>query len=360
MRLVTIIIPAYNHERYIGACIESAIAQTYSNLEILIIDDGSQDGTGAVARSFGDNRIRYYHQKNKGAHAALNRGLTLARGDYVALLNSDDMFHPQKIETAMNEFEKDRSLAMVVSDCTFIDANAGEIRRSSSADYCRFLTDKQAGFYGCGELQLELLTGNFLISTSNPVARTKILLDEGGFANLRYVHDWDLYFRISRRHKIRYLQQPLFSYRYHGQNTIRENKKFLRLEEAFVLADHLLNLKFSKNQAGVDLYYKLYCALFPATDTKQLSLFLTLINRFGRDTILKRLVNFETANALPENIFVTEISGWEILKRIVHDVAKSPKLFLLAPLQIFWVVLPRAWRTKIRNIFRHIENRMSL
>jgi glycosyltransferase involved in cell wall biosynthesis len=100
--LVSVIIPVYNGERIVLGAVRSALAQSHRNLEIFVVDDGSTDGTGAVLAAIGDARVRVLHQANAGTAAARNLALALARGQYIAFLDSDDRWFPDKIETELN------------------------------------------------------------------------------------------------------------------------------------------------------------------------------------------------------------------------------------------------------------------
>ena len=101
--LVSIIVPVYNTGEYLAPCVESLIAQTYQNLEIILVDDGSTDGSGAICDDFAcrDERIKVIHQKNSGVSAARNAGLKAALGDYLTFVDSDDLLVPSALETAM-------------------------------------------------------------------------------------------------------------------------------------------------------------------------------------------------------------------------------------------------------------------
>ena len=84
--------PAYNHERFVGAAVESVLDQTYADLELIVIDDGSTDRTGEIVQSYADPRIRYIHQENQDAFNALNRGMSLSEGSYISIIHSDDVY----------------------------------------------------------------------------------------------------------------------------------------------------------------------------------------------------------------------------------------------------------------------------
>ena len=110
--LVSVIIPVYNGERYLGAAIESVLAQTYRPLEVIVVDDGSTDGSAAVARGFGE-AVRCYSQENAGQAAAQNAGVEAARGDYFAFLDADDLWAENKLELQMKAFADDLELDIV-------------------------------------------------------------------------------------------------------------------------------------------------------------------------------------------------------------------------------------------------------
>lgn len=95
--MVSIVTPAYNAGSFIAETIKSVLAQTYGNFEMIIVDDGSTDNTAEVIRSFSDPRIRYLHQKNAGQSSARNAAIAVARGKYIALLDHDDIFYPNKL-----------------------------------------------------------------------------------------------------------------------------------------------------------------------------------------------------------------------------------------------------------------------
>ena len=111
--LVSVIIPVYNYERYLAEAIESVLSQTYQNLEIIVVDDGSTDHSGEVAQSFASRGVRYCQQVNAGIGPARNKGVELARGDFLAFLDADDRWPLEKIERQLKAFDNDPALEMV-------------------------------------------------------------------------------------------------------------------------------------------------------------------------------------------------------------------------------------------------------
>lgn len=123
---VSVIIPAYNGDRYLAEAIDSVLAQTDSNYEIIVVDDGSTDDTARVVRQYGD-RLKYFHQKNQGVAASRNLGLAAARGNYIAFLDQDDFFLPHKLATQFALLEENSALGMVNSGWEIVD-EAGSAR----------------------------------------------------------------------------------------------------------------------------------------------------------------------------------------------------------------------------------------
>jgi len=103
--LVSCIVPVYNGERYLAETLDSILAQTHQPVEIFVIDDGSTDRTAAVAATFGP-RVQYFRQENAGEAAARNRGLSMAQSEYVAFLDADDLWHPEKLDRQIAQFEE--------------------------------------------------------------------------------------------------------------------------------------------------------------------------------------------------------------------------------------------------------------
>ena len=113
--LVSILIPAYNAEKWLGAAIASAVGQTWHQKEIIVVDDGSTDGTPAVARQFESNDVRIVTQPNQGAAAARNKAFSLSRGDYIQWLDADDLLSPDKVAHQMQRAEQTRDRRMLFS-----------------------------------------------------------------------------------------------------------------------------------------------------------------------------------------------------------------------------------------------------
>lgn len=139
MPKVSIIIPAYNAEKYIIATLESILAQNYSDFECVVVDDGSSDNTLAVVRTFNDARVKMVAQPNSGGPAKpRNVGIAAASGDYIFIFDSDDIMMPQKLKTYMDLFEQNSSVDVIFSDFQVIDEQGKVLSESFLSEYQSF------------------------------------------------------------------------------------------------------------------------------------------------------------------------------------------------------------------------------
>lgn len=223
---LSVIVPAFNHEAYIVAALHSVLAQTLGDLELIVIDDASRDGTWDAIQSIRDPRLRALrHDDNRGAHATLNEGLGLARGDILAILNSDDAFHPERLERMVNALGNTPRLAF--SDVAFIDSHGQPApdheRARDYAAACALCAAQPPASW--------LLTANLAITTSNFVFPRALLRQVGDFSDLRYTHDWEWALRASADEAPVWLREPLVYYRVHPTNTLAEDDVWRHIHE---------------------------------------------------------------------------------------------------------------------------------
>jgi len=204
--LVSIVIPVYNQEKYIKACVESVLEQDYENLEIIVVDDGSTDATPAILKEFG-KKIKYIRQENRGPACALNCGIRLARGEFVGWLGSDDMYLPGKIKHQIQKFQENNFLALIYTDYIIIDSEGKELRVSQ----CPSLPPEQ--------LSKVLLVANF-INGSTVLMRKKCHEKVGYYdENLKASMDGDMWFRLLEYgYKFGHIPVPYVKYRWHPAN----------------------------------------------------------------------------------------------------------------------------------------------
>ncbi len=234
--LVSVIMPAYNHEAYVAEAIQSVLAQTFHDLELIIVNDGSTDHTEDVVRGFDDMRIRYFSQSNHGAHQALNRGISLAQGEYIAILNSDDVFIQDRLERLLDISQRDHS-DFLITDIHLIDGDSRVIDDPSHW-WLKWYGDLKQKFQQASSPAVAFLAGNYAISSSNFFFRASLIKQIGPFRPFRYILDYDFAFRAVHANPQAFsflIDQKLLNYRIHSRNTIAENPLLANIETLYFL-----------------------------------------------------------------------------------------------------------------------------
>ncbi|MFX0000780.1 MAG: glycosyltransferase [Candidatus Hodarchaeota archaeon] len=208
---VSIIIPVYNGSNYMHEAIDSALNQTYENIEVIVVNDGSNDNgkTAQIAKSYG-NKIRYFSKENGGVSTALNLGIRMMTGEYVSWLSHDDVYYPEKIEKQI-EFLRNEPDKNIIVHCDFdvIDSKSniiGEYRiKDTDTDKFRYALITGGPIHGCTPLI------------------PKLCFDEVGLFNeeLRTVQDKDMWFRISEKFKFKHIPDKLIKSRSHPEQGIK-------------------------------------------------------------------------------------------------------------------------------------------
>jgi glycosyltransferase involved in cell wall biosynthesis len=202
--LVSVVIPAYNSRAYIGEAIDSCLAQTYPNCEIIVIDDGSTDDTADLVKSRYGDRIRYIYQGNAGPGAARNRGIEAARGAFIQLCDSDDLLLPQKIARCMEVFQQPE-VGVVYTNYRYVQE---DVRTPRDIPTPPLLS---------GEVFCDLLLSDAnVILTSTTLIRRAALLEVGRFderPDLRCAEDWDLFLRLAAKYQYASIDEELVFYR---------------------------------------------------------------------------------------------------------------------------------------------------
>ncbi|MFZ1327049.1 MAG: glycosyltransferase [Candidatus Contendobacter sp.] len=232
---VSVVIPLYNHEKFIEAAIESVLNQTTAPAEIIVINDGSSDHSHLVMQRLSEQypQIHYCTQPNQGAHATINAAIAKASCPYIAILNSDDLYQPRRLERCLQQMLADPAVAMVVTAIEGINEK-GETIELVWYDYYKEEYQKT------GDLFLALSDGNFLLSSSNVFVKKNIFDELGNFAYFRYAHDLDFFLRLLTHHKrIIFIDEPLLKYRIHQSNTIREDHHKVFLERDKIVAFYI-------------------------------------------------------------------------------------------------------------------------
>lgn len=255
--LISVIIPNYNYGAYVAKAIDGVLAQTYSNIEIIVVDDGSSDDSLAVLEGYG-NRITVVPQKNQGVSVARNNGVARSRGEFVAFLDADDIWLASKIEEQLARFaEEDSVIGLVHCSMSYIDKNdqlVGEI------------LEGKEGWVADDLLQLE--EGVTIGIGSTGLVRRAVFDEVGGFdPRQTTAADWDFSYRVARKYMIGFVNEPLVLYRIHSSNMhanigAMEHDVKIGFEKAF--ADDSPNVQCIRNQCYGNFHYMLAGSYFRA------------------------------------------------------------------------------------------------
>jgi glycosyltransferase involved in cell wall biosynthesis len=195
MPAVSVIIPTYNRARFLGEAIESVLNQSYRDFELIVIDDGSEDETEQIVRSYG-NHITYHFQKNAGISCARNKGLHYARGEHIAFLDSDDLWKKQKLHTQMDYFKKNADARICYTDESWIRNGLRVNPKKIHQKYSGWI------FHHCIPL--------CIISLSSAMMHRKLFQSVGSFdEQLPACEDYDLWLRVSLVTPIHFIPKQL-------------------------------------------------------------------------------------------------------------------------------------------------------
>lgn len=238
---VSIIIPTYNRSKLIIRTIESVLAQTFSDFEIIVVDDGSTDNTRGILKEHIDSgKIKYIYQNNAGPARARNNGIRNARGEILAFLDSDDEWTQDKLEKLMGLFKEKGQDILVYSDIEYVDVNG----------------DKKGNLFSKtkpheGKVAKKMLADNFVATSSVAVAKS-LIEKAGGFPEFKLPigEDYYLWLKIAGFADFYFVNEPLVKYRVHS-GQITTNKKDVLMSFLILYWKILLN---KKEFEGIDYF----------------------------------------------------------------------------------------------------------
>ena len=272
MDLISVIIPAYNHQDYIEKCISSVAAQDYSNKEIIIINDGSTDNTNRVVVDLLPEisskfvNVIYKNKENEGIASSLNLGLSLAKGEYIVTLASDDFYIDNKAFSKLHNLaSQDEKIGLVWSDCQIVNDKGKRVSWDSFRSIVNFEEDITSAKYNSfveyfmhnrQDVDLsfikyeDLLKGNFI---ANVLFLKKSIVEcLGGYE--MGLEDWSMWIKILQDHKIKYVDECLGAYRWHSSNLSHN----MPLDIVTKTIDFLLTQKeFCKSKGLVDTWSRI-------------------------------------------------------------------------------------------------------
>jgi alpha-1,3-rhamnosyltransferase len=250
MPLVTAVVPVYNHDKYVIESIRSVINQTYHNIELIVINDGSKDGSHERVLSLSEIcnqrfvRFEYINRQNIGLSATLNQALSMANGKYFSAIASDDIALPGKIESLVSALEaKGPEYAAAFGNALFIDGHSCKLWLSQRGiassvgngavyeNYLDFRTnggsvvDYRGSDFGAFST---LLAHNYLPAMSNLV-RTELIRQVGAWTNGNASEDWEMWRKLSKQYRFVYIDEPVALYRWHDGNSVKIIRDQLKL-----------------------------------------------------------------------------------------------------------------------------------
>ena len=252
--LVSVIMNCYNGEKYLREAIDSVYAQTYENWEIIFWDNASTDKSAEIAKSYIDKLKYFYGEKNIPLGAARNKALEQCNGDYIAFLDVDDLWMPDKLGKQIPLFYRDSKTAIVVSNAIQFNETG------SSALFCkkRPIT---------GHVFRELLT-NYFICLSTAVIRRRALVDLNAWFDTRFSHieEAELFTRIAYTWNLDYVDEPLAKYRIHKESSSYLRRDLSPKETEMMISKYIklypdFEKLYSKELLGLKYYTQYYFAL---------------------------------------------------------------------------------------------------
>jgi glycosyltransferase involved in cell wall biosynthesis len=207
MPKVTVVIPAYNAMRYLPETMETALAQTFIDFEVLVVNDGSTDHTAEWVSQVTDPRVRIVSQENKGLAGARNTGIAHAKGEYIAYLDADDLWEPTKLEKQVRCLDENPEVGLVYTWTALADQDGKSTGRVISS-------------HAEGNVWQELIEFNMVCCGSTPLIRRSCFDVVGLFSpDVSPSDDWDMWLRIANKFSFGVVKEPLIRYRQHPSNS---------------------------------------------------------------------------------------------------------------------------------------------
>jgi glycosyltransferase involved in cell wall biosynthesis len=232
--LVSVVVPAYRHARFVGHALDSLLDQTYGNIEVILLDDQSPDETYQLIRAWSERLnverrfrriIAKQNEINLGAHDSINRGIALAEGEFITILNSDDAYASHRIESLVSA-SKETGARLLFSGVRVINESGEWTMQPGLAAELESAVDFASS---CPSVSFALLKKNIACSTGNLFFTRTLFEEVGPFRPFRYCHDWDFALRASLVTEPILLTEVLYDYRIHEANSFAALKieKFL-------------------------------------------------------------------------------------------------------------------------------------
>ncbi len=329
--IVSVIIPAYNHADYLRETIYSVLGQSLINFELIIVDDGSTDHSADIIHQIEDSRIQYHYQQNQGAHAAINRGIHLSKGDYISILNSDDVYDLFRLELFVRILDSDTTKHALFSYLEFIDGKGEHIRFKRGAEDNWERLDESTSFKEDRNTLIDLLAGNFIITTSNIFCRKTVFLTTGLFENLRYSHDYAFLLSLCYHFDVEVIDEYLVKYRLHGKNTFNDQvMDEVDYEVGLILSRFLVEHDISgylKNEDAIVTAARFFSSINTFDSDRMMMTILLFGLKFNRKDVIGKL--FERKENPFKKVcvkrFRTQLDEWKYFQSLVDKMDQVEK-----------------------------------
>ena len=273
--LVSVVVPCYNHEEYVEETIESVLNQTYKNIELIVIDDGSKDNSVQVIQQLADKYgFTFIYRSNKGLSTTLNEAIGLSKGKYISLCASDDVYMFDKIETQVEFMEEQPEYGMCYGKVVYFEdsiENTSEYQNSN----------KQGWVF-------EDLLHDCFIPAPSTFIRKDVLEELSGFDDKLWIEDWDMWLRIAQKYQIGFIDEFFTYYRMHDTNISKETFKMYEAEKK-ILEKYINNKHYKK---VIDKHKVMWFSLLSRSHKKESLKYLSHSIKyiFTDLTVLKSLV----------------------------------------------------------------------
>lgn len=247
MPAVSVIIPCYNHRDTVAAAVQSALDQNFTDREIIVINDGSPDDTAAVLRPYTD-RIRYVEQANAGQAAARNRGIELAHGEFIALLDDDDTWPADKLQWQVEALRARPEVVLVYGEDVRVDESGKVLGATPREDYKRPV----------GNVYEDFLEGCWIASPGQTLIRRSGLAQIGGFdASIWGSDDWDLYLRLAKAGAFAYENRVALHYRVHAASASTNVLRHLEGHEKVARKHPARGIRARRRRRNESAYFRM-------------------------------------------------------------------------------------------------------
>lgn len=317
MPKVSVVIPAYNAMKYLPKTLESVLQQTFTDFEVLIVNDGSSDQIVEWVDGITDLRVKLISQRNQGVSTARNIGIDHSQGEYVAFLDADDLWEPTKLEKQVHYLADRSEVGLVYTWTTLIDT-LGEPTGRVFASLVEGLVWKQ-------------LIENDMISTGSSTMIRRSCFDEVGVfdPSLAFAEDWDMWLRIAARYSFGVVKEPLTFYRQHPNNATKNRQKMMQslrivIEKTFQSVP--LDLLHLRNRAYANFLLGLAWLAIDIGDYKQAIHYRNLaFQHHPRVCLSEKFVRLSVAIAM-QRLFGP--NGYDGVRNLTHHLHQRLLSFL--------------------------------